>query len=223
MGILTDPQAKTVFKALEARDDVEVLSAPEVTTLSGRQAQIQMVAFQTFVTVATPVVTNGVITNVLHTTNMPSGLKLDVIPYVAADGDTIQMTLIPSITQFLGYDDRGTSGLLPLPRFRVRQVTTTATVWDGQTIVIGGFAKENRTQLTDKVPILGNLPWIGELFRSKRSKRSSANATNEKNLIIFVTATIIDPAGNRMNSDADATNQMKAAPNRQPVLPGAAR
>ena len=140
------------------------------------------------------------------------GPTLDVIPYVSADGFTIQMTIIPTIVEFLGYDDPGgfvpqvqsvglgASGVpltaqLPLPRIRLRQVTTSAIVWDGQTVVLGGLITEDVTKLKDKIPFLGDLPLVGRLFRSESS--SSA----KKNLMIFVTPTIIDPAGNRMHSE----------------------
>src|SRR4029077_11221428 len=88
---------------------------------------------------------------------LPFGPTMDVIPYVSADGFSIQMTIITSITEFLGYDDPGAfvptaqsisggstgggiplTAQLPLPRFRLREVVTSAIVWDGQTVVLGG-------------------------------------------------------------------------------------
>ena len=83
----------------------------------------------------------------------------------------------------------------PLPIFRLRQVVTSAIVWDGQTIVLGGLIGEVQTKIKDKVPILGDLPFVGRLFRSESSQ------TTKKNLVIFVTPTIIDPAGNRLHAD----------------------
>ena len=101
---------------------------------------------------------------------LPFGPILDVVPYISADGYTIQMTLIPSITEFVGYDDPGQfvptaitaqgtpiTAVLPLPRFRLRQVTTSAIVWDGQTIVLGGLLAEDVIRYKDKVPVLGDL------------------------------------------------------------------
>ena len=89
---------------------------------------------------------------------MQFGPTLDVLPVVCADGYTIQMTILPSVTEFSGYADPGgfvpqaqsvSGGLggvglpltatLPLPIFKVRQVTTSCIVWDGQTIVLGGL------------------------------------------------------------------------------------
>jgi len=84
---------------------------------------------------------------------------------------------------------------VPLPKFRLRQVATTAMVWDGQTVVLGGLIAENVNKTKDKVPVLGDLPFLGRFFRSE------ANMTSKKNLIIFVTPTLIDPAGNRLHTD----------------------
>jgi type II secretory pathway component GspD/PulD (secretin) len=86
---------------------------------------------------------------------------------------------------------------LPLPHYRLRQVTTSVIVWDGQTVVLGGLIAENVTKEKDQVPVLGDLPLIGRFFRSESS------TTKKKNLMIFVTPTIIDPAGNRLHTEEE--------------------
>jgi general secretion pathway protein D len=73
-------------------------------------------------------------------------------------------------------------------------VTTSAIVWDGQTVVLGGLITENVVKIKDKIPVLGDLPILGRAFRSESS------ASTKKNLMIFVTPTIIDPAGNPMHT-----------------------
>ena len=229
-GILTDPQFRAVIHALEQRSGADVLSAPKVTTESGRQAQIEVLDLRTIVTgtgvnqgtgAATPAANNGTIASVPTTSSItpttsliPLGQTLDVIPSVSADGFSIQMTLIPSLVEFLGYDDPGpflvqaqsaagsTIGVpltaqLPLPRFRLRQVTTSVNVWDGQTVMLGGLITEDVKKLKDKVPVLGDLPFVGRLFRSE------SQTTSKRNLLIFVTPTIIDPAGNRIHTDEE--------------------
>ncbi|NOS71121.1 MAG: hypothetical protein HOP33_14470, partial [Verrucomicrobia bacterium] len=238
-GILTDPQFRMVLKALDQREGVDLLSSPEVTTLSGRQAQMQVSDIRSIVigidqntgnqagsgtsgtagngtTVQAP--GNIGITPIPQT--FPLGPVLDVIPYVSADGFTVQLTIIPTITEFVGYEEqpqfaaRAVVGLgatsfstpTPLPRFRVRQVVTSVTVWDGQTVVLGGLLSEDVTRVKDKVPVLGDLPLIGKLFRSESSQ------TNKKNLMIFVTPTIIDPSGNRVHKDDDLPFSQSATP-----------
>jgi len=249
-GILTDPQFRVVIRALDQRKGVDLLNESSVTTLSGRQTQIQVVDLITIVsgtslnqttTGGTGGTTVGGVSGgagaVGSTVNYPTettpiGPTLDVVPYVSADGYTIQMTIIPTITEFLGYDDPGqfipqaqsVSGgqggaavplqaQLPLPHFRLRQVTTSAIVWDGQTVVLGGLTTEDVTKLKDKVPVLGDLPLVGRLFRSE------SNQTKKKNLVIFVTPTIIDPAGNRMHSEDEMPFAQTGIPPQKPVVP----
>ena len=133
------------------------------------------------------------------------GPTLDVVPYVLSDGYTINMTLIPELLQFNGYD---TPNLPPitgianvqiippvLPDFTVRTVVTTVNIWDNQTVVLGGLISSSVQTTKDKVPFLGDLPVVGRLFQSQTKN------TQKKNLMIFVTATIVDPAGNRVHSD----------------------
>ena len=75
------------------------------------------------------------------------------------------------------------------PVFSVRQVTTQVTVYDGQTVVLGGLMREDVQQVEDKTPILGDIPLVGRLFRT------SADQHIKRNLVMFVTAGLLDPAG----------------------------
>jgi general secretion pathway protein D len=240
-GILTDPQFRVVLRALQQRDGTDLLMEASVTTSSGRQAQIQVIDILTIVTGVNAQQTAGGGGGALgggnagigSTINYPTeptpvGPTFDVVPYVSADGYTIQMTLIPTITEFLGYDDPqqfvpqaqsvgGNASLpiraqLPLPHYRLRQVTTSAVVWDGQTVVLGGLITENVTKLKDKVPFLGDLPFVGKLFTSESS------ASTKKNLIIFVTPTIIDPAGNPYHSPDEMPFALAGVPPQAPVI-----
>jgi general secretion pathway protein D len=154
------------------------------------------------------------------------GPVLDVIPCVLSDGFTINLTLIPSLTEFNGYD---TPPTIPgvnvanvvqvptiLPDFIVRQVVTTVNIWDHQTIVLGGLISSSIQSTKDKVPMLGDLPLVGRLFQSQ------SKTTSRKNLMIFVTATIVDPAGNRVHSDDELPFAQSTIPPQQPgveVLP----
>ncbi len=158
------------------------------------------------------------------TQQVETGPILDVVPYVLSDGCTINLTLIPSFTEFNGYDTpptipNVTGGLnvvqLPvvLPDFTIRQVITTVNIWDNQTVVIGGLISSQVAETKDKVPVLGDIPIMGRLFQSQ-SKTST-----KKNLMIFVTATIVDPAGNRVHSDDELPFAQSAIPP-QPVVPG---
>jgi len=161
---------------------------------------------------------------------MEVGPVLDVIPYVLSDGYTLNLTLIPSVTEFNGYD---TPPQIPgvnnanvvevptiLPSFTVRQVITTVNIWDNQTVVLGGLISSQVQNQKDKVPMIGDLPLVGRLFQSQ------SKVSIKKNLMIFVTATIVDPAGNRVHSDDELPFLQSSIPPQQPgveVRPGNAR
>ena len=160
-----------------------------------------------------------------NTSQMETGPVLDVIPYVLADGYTLNLTLIPSMTEFNGYITppdiaNVTGGLnvvqLPviLPDFTVRQVITSVNVWDGQTVALGGLITSVVTTEKDKVPVLGDVPFLGRLFQSQ------TKSSTKKNLMIFVTPTIVDPAGNRVHSDDELPFAQNTVP---PQPPGAGR
>ena len=75
------------------------------------------------------------------------------------------------------------------PIFSVRRVVTDVTIYDGATVMIGGLTREEVKSVQDKVPILGNIPGIGRLFRSE------GESSLKRNLVIFVTGNIISPGG----------------------------
>ena len=217
-GVLIDPQYRQVLQALEGRGGVDVLAAPAVVTLSGRPAQIQVAELHTvaaginpaaLVQPGTPPGTNAV---PFLTSAVPVGPVLDVVPVVAADGRGVALTVISTVTEFLGYDAPPADGTvrvwengkekmvaLPLPRFRVRQMQTQASLASGGTLVLAGFPVESKRLSKDKVPVLGDLPLAGRLFRSE------SKGTVTRHLLVFVTATIVDPAGNVVAAPARAS------------------
>ena len=213
-GILTDPQYRMVIKALQQRNGAEFLAKPEVTTLSGRQAQCKSMSVQTVVkgishqALTAPGITstNDDVSAVFETETMEFGPILNVVPTVMADGYTINLPVDVTVLGFAGYDDPGTNRVTvylngkqkwvapPRPKVQKREVAATVNVWDGQTLVLGGLMSENIIMMKDKVPVLGDLPLMGRFFRSE------SKTTQKRNLLVFITPTIIDPAGNRVHS-----------------------
>ncbi len=225
-GILTNPQFQLVIKALAQKQSADTLSAPKVTTVSGQQAQIRSVQEFIYPTSwAQPTATSsgGGVTGggaVAVTPSIPSsfqtrevGILLNVTPEVGADGYTINLTLAPEVSQFLGFINYGspiglssgnnvvtTMNDIKEPLFASENLTTSVVIWDGQTVVLGGLITEQLTKIDDKVPFLGDLPLVGRLFQSKVTQRSKLN------LLVFVTARLIDPAGNPVHRLPVATS-----------------
>ena len=83
------------------------------------------------------------------------------------------------------------------PIFDTRKVTTSVSVWDGATVIIGGLVREDVQTVEDKMPGLGDLPIVGRLFRSNVDQHI------KRNLVMFVTAHLIDPAGQLVRDDQE--------------------
>jgi beta-lactamase regulating signal transducer with metallopeptidase domain len=202
-GILTATNAKVFLHSLESRKGVEDLAEPEVVTTSGRQTQMRATDIITVVTnfVFQKNLTNEAGSIAPQVDQVEVGPILDVVPYVLSDGYTINLTLIPSLTEFVGYDTPPDEHLskndprvqLPviLPRFSIRQVVTTLNLWDGQTVVLGGLKKHFRVN-------------------GKEVTEKSDNSDSE--MLIFITATIVDPAGNRVHAEDELPFAQKGIP-----------
>ena len=141
------------------------------------------------------------------------GVILEVEPVVGDNNRTIELSLTPTSVEFEGFIDYGSDIVnstvalfnnpnpddfivandILQPVFRTNKVTTSVTVWDGHTVVLGGVMYERRQDIKDKVPIVGDLPIVGRAFQSR------VKQVEKKNVIFFVTARVIDPAGNRVN------------------------
>ncbi len=137
-----------------------------------------------------------------------TGVTLEVEPILGDDGYTIDLTFKPEIVEFEGFINYGspiqspgtdalgnpititiTENRIEMPVFSTRRVNTSLTIYDGHTVAVGGLMRENVQNVEDKVPILGDLPLVGRLFQSKSENHIKSN------LIIFVTARIIDATG----------------------------
>lgn len=163
------------------------------------------------------------------------GVELEVEPTVGPDGFTIELNLSPKVTEFDGFINYGSpintevqytspinllnqvsqtveisANVINQPIFSVRTATTQVTVYDGSTVVLGGLMREDIQKVEDKTPILGDIPFLGRLFRS------SADQHIKRNLIMFVTASLLDPAGQRLIQDVE-NDEVLAVPDAQSV------
>jgi general secretion pathway protein D len=142
------------------------------------------------------------------------GKSIEVEPTVAADNKTISLNVLMDFTDFSGFINYGTpitdSGSLIngqpsvvtpneilMPVFDAIKETTSITIWDGQTVAIGGFHGETITSVEDKIPYLGDLPVLGRAFRSEGTE------STKRALTIFVTVRLVDPGGNPINAPVE--------------------
>ncbi|MGF1656819.1 MAG: type II secretion system protein GspD [Verrucomicrobiales bacterium] len=151
-----------------------------------------------------------------------TGVTLEVEPIVGPDGYTVELTLQPNVTEFEGFINYGspiiaggeviTDNVINQPIFSTRKVNTSVTIWDGQTVSLGGLIREDVQKVEDKVPLLGDIPIAGRLFRNTVEQHL------KRNLIIFVTARLIDPAGQPIRlSEAEEMLMRDSRPAAAPV------
>lgn len=205
-SILTNPELSVVLHALDQSGGTDLLSAPRVTTRSGYNATIQVVREIIYPTefdaqsqsVGTGAGESSDRTVVVVTPGSfetrEVGVILNVTPTVGPDGYTIDLAMVPEVSELIGWIEYGSAMgeityHMPQPIFSSRNVTTSIVIWDGQTVVMGGMIREELTTMNDKIPLLGDIPLLGRLFRSE------GEYSQKKNLLIFVTARLVDPAG----------------------------
>ena len=165
-----------------------------------------------------------------------TGVTLEVEAQIDANDSIIELRFTPTIVEFEGFINYGspitapatdalgnpvqiviTENRIEMPVFSVRSVKTGLTIYDGYTVAVGGLMREDVQSVEDKVPILGDLPYVGRLFQTKAQNHIKSN------LIIFVTAEIIDATGKRVNGSDTATAPSVgggAADTALPSLPG---
>jgi general secretion pathway protein D len=206
-GVLTKPQFSAVLHALDKKTNSKTLSAPKITTLNNQTASIEVAYEYVYPTRYEPTLIkedldgNGsfldTVSGVKETrfVNVPQGFEtrpigimLNVTPSVGKDKETITLTLNPEVSEAVP-NAFTYSGEVSLPKFTTRNLSTNIVVQNGDTVMLGGLIKESKTNTRTKVPFLGDLPIVGALFRK------DSDSTVRKNLLIFVTASILSPEG----------------------------
>ena len=232
------------LRALSLRQGSDLLSAPKVTVLSGSPASITVAQElrypQSYGEIQSEVGTGGTTTGtgsaagVTITAGTPQdfttrnvGVELSVTPTVEEDEYSISLELNPRVTEFEGFVEYGgqsiaisgsTTVTVPSgfyqPIFSSREIKTRVTVWDGATLVMGGLTREEVKRVNDKTPFLGDIPYLGRLFKSK------GEASTKRNLLIFVTANLVSPGGSLKKQELKGVSPNSVFQNPSVVTPG---
>ena len=164
-----------ILQALSSTSTSNILATPSLTTLDNQEASFIVGDEVPVLTGSTSSSTNA---NPFQTIERKEvGIKLKVTPQIN-EGDSVQMVIEQEVSSIQGQTSVDVV-------FATRSVKTTVLAKSGETIVIGGLIDEEVNESVDKVPILGDIPYIGWLFRSTKS------STEKRNLMIFLRATII--------------------------------
>ncbi|QQV78196.1 type II secretion system secretin GspD [Sphingomonas aliaeris] len=167
-----------IINAVKSDTTSNLLQAPSLTTLDNQEARI-LVGQEIPITTGQALSTN--FDNAFRTVQRENvGIQLEVKPQVNSSG-AIKLFLHQQVSSIAGPVSGDNSDLI----LNKREVETTLTVDDGQIAVIGGLLSDDERRTIEKIPLLGDIPAIGQLFRSKARQRTKTN------LMIFIRPTIL--------------------------------
>ena len=177
------------INALVTNGKAKILSRPNVTTIQGHEAIINV---GSSVPVPITQTTNSTITTSIEYRD--AGIILKYTPRINEDG-TITATIHTEVSTPQYVED------LKAYRFNTRSADTVVTVRDGQPMIIGGLIGAEEEKSISKIPFLGDLPILGALFRSHKKSKS------ESELMIFLTAHVIKGAGKGAPANVQYSNE----------------
>jgi len=165
-----------ILKAIATDTDSNILSTPSLITMDNEPASILVGEERSFKTGDTTSSNND---NPFTTfTRKKIGLKLEITPQIN-EGDAVRLNIYQEVSGVKA----GQAGSEATTN--QREITTTVLVQDGATVVLGGLIDEQHSEVVSKVPLLGDLPYLGELFKTRTVQK------NRRNLMVFIHPTII--------------------------------
>ena len=176
-GVLGDDQFTGIYKFIMSNSNSDLLSKPNVTTVSGKEAVVDLTDEVPYKQLVKIDESGDVSTEEYQFKEV--GISLRVTPIVTENG-YISMKVNPEISEVTGFTDDN------IPYTSKRSVETNVIMKNGETLAIGGLVRENERETVTKVPILGDVPILGHLFRSSNIEKE------KKNLVIFLTPKIVD-------------------------------
>ncbi|MDQ1886681.1 GspD family T2SS secretin variant ExeD [Aeromonas salmonicida] len=169
--------------ALSSNSKNDILSTPSIVTMDNKEASFN-VGQEVPVQTGSQSSTSG--DNIFNTIERKTvGTKLTVTPQIN-EGDSVLLTLEQEVSSVANKPAEGTAMLGPT--FDTRTVKNAVLVKSGETVVLGGLMDEKTSENVSKVPLLGDIPVLGYLFRS------TSNSTSKRNLMVFIRPTILRDA-----------------------------
>lgn len=204
-GFLNADGLSAVISFLNSSSDAQVISTPRVVTLDNEMARIAVTrGYPVFsVTAGTANTAGG---SQVSYTNV--GTVLQVTPRISAN-EQIWLKVDPQVATYAGLQSQTVGGeTFQAPLFDFRTFDTQVLVPNAHTLVMGGMVSDNPISTSTKVPLLGDIPYLGYAFRSE------TKTAVKDNLLIFITPTIV------RNTDFRATETqfLHSVPNKRPTM-----
>src|SRR3989344_1808150 len=199
-----------LIDALRGQGEVQILSSPQVSTVNNQKAVIKVGGEEFFVTAVTggiaATTTTAATTPAVTLTSFFSGISLDVTPQID-ENNNITLHIHPSVStvseKTKSFSASGFSFELPLALSTIQESDNIVRAQSGQIIVIGGLMKEAVTDENASVPVLADVPLVGELFKHKRINRI------KKELVILLKPTSINLVQDWNDAVGESHERMK--------------
>ncbi|GAJ77192.1 LOW QUALITY PROTEIN: general secretion pathway protein D [Vibrio sp. JCM 18905] len=189
MSIVMGGDWTALVSAVATDSNSNILSSPSITVMDNGEASFIVGEEVPVITGSTAGSNND---NPFQTVDRKEvGIKLKVVPQIN-EGDSVQLNIEQEVSNVLG-----ANGAVDV-RFAKRQLNTSVMIQDGQMLVLGGLVDERALESESKVPLLGDIPVLGHLFKS------TSTQTEKRNLMVFIKPTII-----RDGMTADGITQRK--------------
>jgi MSHA type pilus biogenesis protein MshL len=175
-----------LLRALQEQGDVSTLSNPRINIMNGQTALLSVGRNTSFVSRVETTTTTGTpptTTFTVETNSVLSGIIFGIVPFINSNGE-ITLTITPIVSNLVELDKKtigtGDNSIeIKLPTVDLREMSTTVKVLDGQMIIIGGLIDNKERLNEDKVPILGDIPILGAVFKS-------VDKVNEKTELVIM-------------------------------------
>ncbi|MCI0651555.1 MAG: type II and III secretion system protein [Planctomycetes bacterium] len=207
LGIMSEPRFRVLLRALESREDTELLSAPAVAAVNNSRATIAITRNLPFVEDYRPVFDTKVVTQdgltsrdanvalvaIINDRNF-TGIVLNVTPSVGADTSQVQLRIQPVVREQVDSIVISNGALvegvatpaIARPIIETRFIDTQLALPAGATAVLGGLKTKVARTVVRQVPLLGSIPLLGRLFRRDEEEQQV------RDLVIFVTARVVE-------------------------------
>ena len=187
------------IELLETQGNVQVLSSPQVSTMNNQKAVIKVGTDKFFITdIETNTNTSSATSNTENNVELTpffSGVALDVIPQISEDNEItlhIHPTVVDVTEEVKNISISGSTTLsVPLAVSSIRESDTVIRAKNGQVVILGGLMKNKTTDDENAVPVLGDIPLIGSLFRHTKQ------TTVKSELVILLKPTVVEGSGSR--------------------------
>ena len=182
VGTLASDEYTAAIEALNTIGKTNILSSPRIAVINDKEAKILVGSTRPYVTSTVTTPASGPTVTAESVNFIEVGVKLFVTPTIHEDG-FITMKIRPEVSSITSTITTSTNNTIPV--VDTSEAETTVVVQDGTTIVIGGLIKEENIKTVKKVPLFGDLPFLGAAFRNEN------HSVTKTEIVIFLTPQIV--------------------------------